>query len=92
MTAIKKSDSKSVIEILEANPTLDLNQLLRVKMFDDSFKWGPLHSACYFGDIEICEALLKRGADVELNDTWYSATPLGWATFGGKIKNNKKEK
>lgn len=90
MSAIKKSESKTVMEILKDNPTLDLNQLVKVKMFDDTFKWGALHSACYYGNVEICQALLQHGADVELNDTWYSATPLGWATFGGNKERTAK--
>lgn len=83
MAAIEKSQSKRVQEILEENPSLDVNELVEVEMFNDKFKWAPLHAAAYYGDVKICQALIQRGADVELNDTWYHATPVGWAAFGG---------
>ncbi|KAI8147926.1 hypothetical protein BJV82DRAFT_664265 [Fennellomyces sp. T-0311] len=86
MDAIAQNDTKKTLELLEADPTINVNELLEVEMFGDTFKWGPLHSACYHGDIKVCQALITMGANVELHDTWYSATPLSWAAFGDKDK------
>ncbi|CAO3590460.1 unnamed protein product [Absidia cylindrospora] len=82
MTAIEQLDSKGALKILSMNPHLNVNQLAKVNLFNDTFTWGPLHAACYYGLTDVCESLIACGADVELNDTWYSATPLGWAAYG----------
>jgi ankyrin repeat protein len=39
----------------------------------------PLHQAAYDGDVATVETLLDLGADPELRDPGYDATPLGWA-------------
>lgn len=84
MAAIENEDTKGAFDFLAHDPNINPNQLVEVNLFDDTFTWSPLHAACYYGLTKVCEALLARGADVELNDTWYSATPLGWAAYGGK--------
>ncbi|KAI7862347.1 hypothetical protein BDF14DRAFT_1886160 [Spinellus fusiger] len=84
--AITKRETKRALDLLASDPTLDPNELVQVEMFNDTFTWGPLHSAAYYGDVKVCQALLGCGADVELSDTWYSATPLGWAAFGDREK------
>ncbi|KAL9560599.1 hypothetical protein PS6_000054 [Mucor atramentarius] len=86
MAAISRRETKRCLEILEEDPNIDPNELISVEMFNDKFTWGPLHAASYYGDVKLVEALLAKGADIELNDTWYSATPLGWAAFGDRDK------
>lgn len=86
MAAISRRETKRCLEILAEDPNLDPNELISVEMFNDKFTWAPLHAASYYGDVKLVEALLARGADIELNDTWYSATPLGWAAFGDRDK------
>lgn len=86
MDAISKKETKRALELLEEDGNLDPNELIKVEMFSDTFTWSPLHAASYYGDVKLAEALISRGADIELNDTWYSATPLGWAAFGDKDK------
>jgi ankyrin repeat protein len=86
MQAITKKETKRSLELLEEDQDLDPNELVAVEMFNDKFTWSPLHAASYYGDVKLVEALIQRGANVELNDTWYSATPLGWAAFGDKDK------
>jgi hypothetical protein len=39
----------------------------------------PLHQAAYDGDVATVETLLELGADPELRDPGFDATPLGWA-------------
>ncbi|KAG0185397.1 hypothetical protein DFQ28_009395, partial [Apophysomyces sp. BC1034] len=86
MTAIAKRESRKAIEILESISSINPDELVEVEMFNDKFTWGPLHAASYYGDLKVCQLLLNRGANVELHDTWYSATPLGWAAYGDKDK------
>ncbi|CEI86268.1 hypothetical protein RMCBS344292_00711 [Rhizopus microsporus] len=84
MTAIIKREVKRALELLDTDPQIDPNELVPAEMFNDKFTWGPLHAACYYGDIKLVEALIAKGAEVEKQDTWHSATPLGWAAFGDK--------
>jgi hypothetical protein len=42
-----------------------------------------LHAACWMGDVEMVEAILRRGrVPVESRDPVHRSTPLGWAAFG----------
>ncbi len=41
-----------------------------------------LHHAAYGGHPDVVRLLLARGADVNVKDTSYEATPLGWAIYG----------
>ena len=42
-----------------------------------------LHAACWMGDVEMVEAILRRGrVSVESRDPVHLSTPLGWAAFG----------
>lgn len=86
MASITKRETKRCLELLEEDQDLDPNELVSVEMFNDKFTWSPLHAASYYGDVKVVESLIARGADIELNDTWYSATPLGWAAFGDRDK------
>jgi hypothetical protein len=44
----------------------------------------PLHQAVWSGHENIVRLLVERGARLDVKDTIYQGTPLGWATFGGK--------
>jgi ankyrin repeat protein len=39
----------------------------------------PLHQAAYDGDVSVVQTLLDVGADAELREPGFNATPLGWA-------------
>jgi ankyrin repeat protein len=42
-----------------------------------------LHAACWMGDVEMVEVILRRGrVPVESRDPVHFSTPLGWAAFG----------
>lgn len=42
-----------------------------------------LHAACWMGDVEMVEAILRRGrVPLETRDPVHLSTPLGWAAFG----------
>jgi len=44
----------------------------------------PLHQAALAGHEDVVRLLVSRGARLDLEDTIYGATPLGWAIYGGK--------
>jgi hypothetical protein len=49
-----------------------------------------LHFACYCGWAEVASLLIKAGAPLEVRDSTYSATPLGWALEGLLWNRNPK--
>ena len=69
--AVTKGDLKKVEAIIQRGD--DVNTLAEVheSQFGTAFTWGPLHAACYGGNIKIIEALMEAGANVEIEDTWY---------------------
>ena len=44
----------------------------------------PLHQAIIAGHDAVVRLLVERGARLDIQDTIYHATPLGWARHGGK--------
>ncbi|KAI8975321.1 hypothetical protein BDF20DRAFT_914267 [Mycotypha africana] len=87
MQAIYKKETKKALELINAaDKNINPNELISVEMFNDSFTWSPLHAAAYYGDIKVIDALMAKGANIEINDTWYSATPLSWAAYNDKDK------
>jgi hypothetical protein len=44
----------------------------------------PLHQAALAGHAEVVRLLVERGARLDLKDTVYQGTPLGWALHGGQ--------
>jgi hypothetical protein len=42
----------------------------------------PLHQAALHGDLEIMQMLVTYGARLEIRDTMWRGTPLGWAMHG----------
>ena len=43
----------------------------------------PLHQAALAGHADVVRLLVERGARLDIRDTVYRATPLGWAVHGG---------
>ena len=42
-----------------------------------------LHAACWMGDVELVDAILRRGrVPIDSRDPVHLSTPLGWAAFG----------
>jgi ketosteroid isomerase-like protein len=45
---------------------------------------APLHEAAMRGDLRVIQLLLDHGADPNVRDTGYDATPAGWAEHHGQ--------
>lgn len=44
----------------------------------------PLHQAALANHAKVVRLLVERGARLDIRDTVYQGTPLGWATYGGR--------
>ncbi|NWF83222.1 MAG: ankyrin repeat domain-containing protein [Bryobacteraceae bacterium] len=44
----------------------------------------PLHQAVWAGHLDVVRLLVARGARLDIRDTIYNSTPLGWAEYGGR--------
>lgn len=42
----------------------------------------PLHQAVWAGHADVVRMLVERGARLDIKDTLYQGTPLGWALYG----------
>ncbi len=49
----------------------------------------PLHQAVWAGHEATVRLLVERGARLDLPDTVYQSTPLGWAMYGGQTEIEK---
>ena len=45
---------------------------------------APLHEAAMRGNLQVIRLLLAHGADPDVRDTGYDATPAGWAEHHGQ--------
>ena len=68
--AARKGDAPTVKRLLDEGVNVDT-----------PFRYGAtaLSYACDRGNLEVVKILLERGADVNVKDTFYGATPLTWA-------------
>jgi ankyrin repeat protein len=44
----------------------------------------PLHQAVWSDHADVVRLLVERGAHLDIRDTIYQGTPLGWAVYGGR--------
>jgi ankyrin repeat protein len=49
----------------------------------------PLHQAVAAGKLDVVKLLVERGARLDIRDTIYHSTPLGWAKYCGKPEIEK---
>ena len=59
----------------------DVNAINRLERYRES---APLHEAAAHGNLEMIELLLAHGADPNLRDGSYDATPAGWAEHSAR--------
>jgi len=45
-----------------------------------------LHHAAMSGHLEMAKLLIEMGADSQIRDTEFNATPLGWAEYGEHVE------
>lgn len=83
--SIKHGDLKKFMTIIQL-PYFNANELMEMELLGNTFQWGPLHCAAYYGRTRLIPALIDSGADVELADGWYGGTALAWAAFGDQHK------
>lgn len=69
--AVRAGDRATVRAILKQQPSAATAR--------DSDGATPLHYAAEAGNREIVEALLDSGADINVRDARFDATPTGWA-------------
>ena len=46
----------------------------------------PLHQAAFYGHQDVVRLLVERGARLDIKDTLYHGTPLGWAIHAGRTE------
>ncbi|MFM9850746.1 MAG: ankyrin repeat domain-containing protein [Hyphomicrobiaceae bacterium] len=46
----------------------------------------PLHQAALHNDVVMLRLLIERGADMEVRDTLWNGTPLGWAVHNRRVE------
>jgi ankyrin repeat protein len=46
----------------------------------------PLHHAVWNDKADVVRLLVERGARLDIRDTVYDGTPLGWANYGGRTE------
>jgi len=44
----------------------------------------PIHQAIWYGLLKVVRLLVERGARIDIVDTVFHNTPLGWARYGGQ--------
>ncbi len=72
IAAVQQEKVKAVRKLLAAGADVD---------FKTRYGATPLFFACDKGNVELVKLLLEQGATVDVTDTFYDATPLGWALF-----------
>jgi hypothetical protein len=50
---------------------MDVNALFDAEMFDAEYTWALIHACSYFGQLAMVQVLMEKGADPEIEDTWY---------------------
>jgi ankyrin repeat protein len=62
----------------------DVNARGRTDAPSDQPWQTALHRAAESGDLELARTLLRLGADPDIRDQRFGATPLGWARYFGQ--------
>ncbi len=79
--AVASPPGEQLIEAVQQQRVKAARKLLAAGAdVDSATRYGatPLFFACDKGNVELVELLLEHGADVNVTDSFYNATPLGW--------------
>ncbi len=77
------SGGPGAVELLVANG-FDINARGRTDLPVEQPWHTALHGAAESGNVELARTLLRLGADPDLHDERFDATPLGWARHLGQ--------
>jgi ankyrin repeat protein len=73
----------AAVELL-AGLGFDVDAMGRTDVPSDQPWQTALHKAAEDGNLELARTLLRLGADPDIHDTRFDATPLGWARYFGQ--------
>ena len=62
-----------------------LNSMLGVLCVSVAINAEPIHDAARLGNIELVQAELDKGVDINSKDSEYGGTPLHFAAYGGAL-------
>jgi hypothetical protein len=71
---IEKGDLAGFKKALET--TMDVNILFKTFMFNAEFTWALIHACSYYGRLEMVQLLMEKGADPEIQDSWYGGVSI----------------
>jgi ankyrin repeat protein len=86
MSALTRADHSRLAHAIFQGRRVAVHLMLRLG-FDETVGGVDggtgLHAACWMGDVEMVEMILRRGrVSVESRDPTHLSTPLGWTAFG----------
>ena len=70
------SSFPDLIKLNSRSLGLDVNQLYPWNLYDETFRWNLLHSACHAGNFEAVKLIVAKGAEVEAQDGWYGSVRI----------------
>jgi Ankyrin repeats (3 copies) len=92
LTAAGPEDRHRALALAAQNGSIEIVRLL-LDGGEDANRYNPkqnhshstpLHQAVWSGHMEIVRLLVGRGARLDIKDTVWHGTPLGWAEYGGR--------
>lgn len=87
MSEVQASLMKAILDnkMEEVEVLLRRPELSSVNFVDEN-GMNPLSNACFKGNIDVCKALIERGADVNSCQHEHGYTPLMFAALGGHVR------
>lgn len=86
-TRLRDSDRRQLAHAARNNNLIAVRSMLKAGLpVAASSQHGatPLHWAAFHGNAEMVELILRTNPPLEVTDTDFNATPLGWAIYGSE--------